>query len=208
MMPPMRGRPPGIRPDIAFIVDIRRENRALHLLYKALFELSVDRGDFVSRLFSRRRPPAASANTGVKELFDAYETVSADRGVFTENLSLIRSRLLEMHRIALTPEDLASIESLYDAFHSRGPTINYRQGDLVGPAFSTLMANEDIFGGERSFLAGEESFRYVKNLHERNLIVPLVGDFAGPHTLRRVGEFLREHDETCVSFTDRTSRSI
>ena len=41
-----------LRPAMAFIVDIRRENRNLHLLYKALFELSTDRAEFVSRLFS------------------------------------------------------------------------------------------------------------------------------------------------------------
>ena len=48
-----------VRPATAFIVDIRRENRNLHLLYKALFEISSDRADFVSRLFSRpvRRSP-------------------------------------------------------------------------------------------------------------------------------------------------------
>src|SRR5438128_1295919 len=41
------------RPQLAFIVDIRRENLSLHLLYKALFDLSADRAEFVSRLFSR-----------------------------------------------------------------------------------------------------------------------------------------------------------
>jgi len=49
------------RPDIAFVIDIRRENRNLHLLYKALFELSRDRADFVSMLFSRLRPPDLSS---------------------------------------------------------------------------------------------------------------------------------------------------
>src|SRR6185369_4804307 len=39
-------------PRIAFIVDIRRGNLQLQLMYKALFELSSDRADFVSRLFS------------------------------------------------------------------------------------------------------------------------------------------------------------
>src|SRR6185503_12862409 len=34
-----------LRPTMAFIVDIRRENRNLHLMYKALFELSSDRVD-------------------------------------------------------------------------------------------------------------------------------------------------------------------
>ena len=43
----------GLRPAIAFIVDIRAANRALHLLYKALFESAADRAGFLSRLFSR-----------------------------------------------------------------------------------------------------------------------------------------------------------
>src|SRR4051812_38095268 len=34
-----------LRPKIAFIIDIRRENMIEHLLYKALFELSPTRAD-------------------------------------------------------------------------------------------------------------------------------------------------------------------
>jgi hypothetical protein len=51
-----------VKPAMAFIVDIRRGNFDLHLLYKALFELSVDRADFVSRLFSRKRPARLGAS--------------------------------------------------------------------------------------------------------------------------------------------------
>ena len=45
-----------LHPKLAFVVDIRRDNMLEHLMYKALFELSTDRADFVSRLFSRKRP--------------------------------------------------------------------------------------------------------------------------------------------------------
>ena len=51
-----------LRPSTAFIIDIRRENRSLHLLYKALFEISRDRADFVSRLFSPARPAGRMSN--------------------------------------------------------------------------------------------------------------------------------------------------
>src|SRR5437773_7766149 len=44
-----------LRPQAAFIIDIRRQNMLEHLLYKALIELSPDRAEFVSRLFSRTR---------------------------------------------------------------------------------------------------------------------------------------------------------
>ena len=38
-----------LKPKLAFIVDIRRGNFDLHLMYKALFEMSADRAEFVSR---------------------------------------------------------------------------------------------------------------------------------------------------------------
>ena len=43
---------------MAFIVDVRRQNMIEHLMYKALFELSDDRADFLSRLSPARALPA------------------------------------------------------------------------------------------------------------------------------------------------------
>ena len=45
-----------LRPKMVFLVDVRRGNFDLQLMYKALFELAADRADFVSRLFSKKRP--------------------------------------------------------------------------------------------------------------------------------------------------------
>src|SRR5213083_1476095 len=44
------------KPRISFIVDIRRQNMLLHLMYKALIELSPTRVEFLARLFSRQPP--------------------------------------------------------------------------------------------------------------------------------------------------------
>jgi hypothetical protein len=52
-----------LKPKIAFVVDIRRDNMLQHLLYKALFELSENREQFVSRLFSRRFTKEVSEKT-------------------------------------------------------------------------------------------------------------------------------------------------
>src|SRR5471030_874151 len=37
-----------VRPAIAFIVDVRRDNLLLHLLFKALFELSPTRAEYLA----------------------------------------------------------------------------------------------------------------------------------------------------------------
>src|SRR2546427_10055942 len=68
-----------LQPKIAFIIDIRRQNMIEHLMYKALFDMSADRADFVSRLFSRKRPSGLGKDTTAAELFRAYETAPADQ---------------------------------------------------------------------------------------------------------------------------------
>ena len=50
-----------LKPKMVFIIDIRRGNLHTQLMYKALFELSNDRADFVSMLFSRKRPDGLTA---------------------------------------------------------------------------------------------------------------------------------------------------
>src|SRR5260370_28820274 len=45
-----------VRPQIAFIVDIRRQAIIQHLMYKAVFQLSPTRADFLCRLLSRPLP--------------------------------------------------------------------------------------------------------------------------------------------------------
>src|SRR6185436_14574143 len=58
-----------LNPAISFIVDIRRGNLQEHLLYKALLEMSTDRADFLSRLFSRKRPAGLTAQSTVEQIF-------------------------------------------------------------------------------------------------------------------------------------------
>ena len=91
-----------LRPAMAFIVDIRAGNRGLHLLYKALFESAGDRAEFVSRLFSRRRPDGLGATTSVQELFAKFAQQPADRRLRDDTLQLVRARLMEQHEFALT----------------------------------------------------------------------------------------------------------
>ena len=70
---------PRVRPSFAFIVDIRRGNFDLQLLYKALFELSADRADFVGRMFSRPRPAGLTKDSTAAAIFEAYARVPPNR---------------------------------------------------------------------------------------------------------------------------------
>jgi hypothetical protein len=198
-----------VKPKIAFIVDIRRQNLIEHLMYKALFELSADRVEFISRLTSRRRPANLKRDSKVGELFESFSKSSIDGQLFQDNLKAIKTLLIKDHGFALSPEDEGSLELVFRAFSLGGGNLTYDgpvavRGILTStgimPTFEELMLGTDKEGVQRSFLATEENFRTVKQLQEKNLIVPIVGDFAGPSALRAVGKYLRDHDATVTAF--------
>ena len=200
-----------MQPKIAFIVDIRRQNMLHHLLYKALIELSSDRAEFLSRLFSRPRPGGLDANAGPAALFQAYANVPADSALYTRNLAAVKEHLIARHKFALTNDDLRTIEYVYAAFFTAGPDLTYSftmPGRGTGmmfygrrmPTYAELMMESDGAGNQRSYLANEDNYRALRELERNNLIVPLVGDFAGDKAIRTVGQYVREHGATVTAF--------
>jgi hypothetical protein len=192
-----------LQPEIAFIVDIRRENLLLHLMYKALFEVSTDRAEFLARLFSRAAPsqlPSAATIDDLLSTIAGADPVTAD---LEQNVARVRGRLLETRGIPLSGEDLAWIDRTMGVFQRLGPAIQFwdtTSVDLDAPTYRALMVARDSTGAQRSFLASDAAFRFIKDLHTRNLIVPVVGNFAGPRTLRRIGDYAREHGAVVQAF--------
>jgi hypothetical protein len=192
-----------LRPAIAFIVDIRRENRDLHLLYKALFELSADRADFVSRLFSRPRPAGLESAASVDEIFRQYAAVAPSPDQFNWTAALVRERLLQTHALPLASHDIDWIERVLKAFYTDGPEIQFwgsRSVDAVRPSYRQLMTSTDMTAQARSFLSTDEAFGFVKAMQMRNLIIPVVGDFGGPAAIRRIGDYTRAHRDEVHAF--------
>jgi hypothetical protein len=190
-----------VRPRMAFITDVRRGNLHLQLMYKALFELSADRAEFVSRLFTKPRPGPLTAGSTVAEIMDAYwVTDTSAREVFDRNVRAVQEHLTKTRALPLSPADLDGIADVYSAFYWFGPSITYSSSSNSGSGRGANMANyyqlmlaTDAFGEPRSFLATEASFAAVKDLQARNLVVPVVGDFGGARALRAVGQWVRGH---------------
>ena len=97
----------------------------------------------------------------------------------------------------------ASSTSTY-AFYQFGPQIQYSStgsfGGAFQPNYADLMTATDLAGMARSFLATEENFRFMKDLETRNMLVPVVGNFAGPKAIRAVGQYLKEKGATVSAF--------
>lgn len=199
----------GIRPKIAFIIDIRRQNMLEHMIYKAVFELSADRADFVARLFSLKRPAGLSEKSTVDELFNAFDGAQPlDNEGFQKNLDEIQNLLLKKHKFGLTAEDQEHIAHVYTVFRTFGPQLDYNSGSFRGgrgrgggmPNYAELMTATDLRGEKRSYLATEDNYRFLRELEMKNLIVPLTGDFGGTRAIRAVGQYLKDHNATVTAF--------
>ena len=195
-----------LRPRIAFIVDIRRQNMLQHLMYKALIEMSSDRADFLGRLFSRDWDIRPETGLEADSLFSLLADLPRDSALYLANLSAMLDRLTRDHQFTLDSEDSASLRYVYEAFFTAGTSLTYSSNSARGfssrgmPSYRMLMTATDPEGMNRSYLGSDEAFAILKDLQQRNLIVPLVGDFAGPTALRAVGDWLRDHDSSVDVF--------
>jgi len=201
-----------LKPKIAFITDIRRGNLHVLLMYKALFELSANRAEFIARLFTRDSNVglSAPASSTVRTIMDAsWNAQPGSDAELARNLKAIQDHLTVTRKLPLPTEDLEGIARAYAAFHHYGPAMNYNASTnlfgsgLRGGSAATywdLMTQVDANGKPLSYLASEDSFRVIKDLYTRNLIVPLVGNFAGPKTIRGIGDWVRTHGETVHAF--------
>ena len=195
-----------LQPRIAFITDIRRQNMLELMMYKAVFELSTDRADFLSMLFSRVRPPGLGEKSTVDQLFRAYLPVARDEALYQKNLKAIQELLVQKHQFGLSLTDLQNIAYVYGVFASDGPYLDYSSGGLgtspMGgmPNYAELMVSGDLQGEKRSYLASETNYRLIREMEMKNLVVPVVGDFAGPKSIRAIGQYLKEHNATVTAF--------
>lgn len=183
-----------LHPAFVVIFDIRRGNLDLQLMYKAIFELSKDRADFISLLFSKPRPAGLTASSTVDQLFAGFGAVATSQGAYRANLKTIQDRLTKTHALPLDADDLQGLEAVYNAFYQSGYYVR------SSPSYADLMMAVDPAGVSRSFLATEDRFAVLKDLETRNLVVPVVGDFGGPKAIRAVGTYLKAHGGVVSAF--------
>jgi len=194
-----------LKPGIVFIPDIRRGNLHMHLMYKALMEQSADRADFLSKLFSRKRPEGLTASSTAEALFRAFAEVPASKTMFDATRQAILNALRIQHRFRLGELDDSGIDYILSSFMVSGPYLQYSslpagRGGMSYPSFAELQTATDGAHVARAYLATEENYRTVRAMQRNNLIVPLVGNFGGPKTLRAIGAWVRERNARVTTF--------
>jgi hypothetical protein len=200
-----------LKPALAIIFDVRRGNLHEHLLYKSLFELSSDRADFLSRLFSRPRPAGLTTSTSVQDLMAAYYRVAPSEEMYQKTLAAVSEHLTKTHGFALHADDLPGIDYVFrTAFYTGGPSLSYNMagrgarggggGGGNNSTYADIQSLDDGRGVNRGFLGTEDNWKAMKEFHTRNLLVPVVGDFAGPKAIRTVGQYLKERGALISAF--------
>jgi hypothetical protein len=145
-------------------------------------------------------PADATADT----LLAAFQGVEPEAIAFERTRQEIRRCLTQDHGFSLSGADFGTIDYVFRAFYTAGPDIRYSFGRGNGwqpfPSYKDLMTEHDQAGVQRSYVASEELYGILRDMEERNLIVPITGDFAGPKALRSVGRYLDMHHATVSVF--------
>jgi hypothetical protein len=132
-----------------------------------------------------------------------FRKLPGSDAAFAANLKAVVDHLKTTRHLPLDRDDVAGLEYVYRNFHRFGPAIHYTSSINGQPrmsSYATNMASTDAAGVVRTYLANDEMFQRVKALERTNLIVPVVGDFAGPKALRAIGAYARRHRAIVSAF--------
>ena len=195
-----------IKPSVAFLIDIRRDNLLLHLLFKAIFALAPTRVEYLC-LLTGRAPPAQPATwrdapidrliahvDGRRAVDDATlraRTTQIDARLMATGLPLSaadRRRIVEFHR----PFIDVGLSLVFQA-RGRPPQSDY-------PSLRDLLRERDSAGRQLGFLASEPGYQVVRALQARDAIVPVVGDVSGPRAMRAIAAEIAARGETLSAF--------
>ena len=174
------------QPSIAIIADIRRQNLLQHLLFKVLIEEARDRHDFLCQLLSRNCAPQAG-ETEFGDMLFAVRTASPDPGLFDRNLENVIRVLGEDYELSLSGLDLERIEYVYRSFFEAGLGMRFSTLGRPRPGYPTfeeLIRETDVDGQFQNYLSDDTLFSRLQQFQRENRIIPIVGDFAGPHALQ------------------------
>lgn len=193
-----------MRPEMAYIVDIRRQNMLEHLVLRAAIEPSPTREAFLRRLTSRPRARDQRPLSAEAPMAEIAAAIDADEAESDEIDSTLTATMALMQRLAIPrqPDDQQAARTVIEAFAEDGLDIRYSmEGSRRRyPSLRQLAEATDSSGTKRSFLADHQSYSAVRRLIKANRVVPVVGDFLGESSLRAVADDIRDRGLTLGVF--------
>jgi hypothetical protein len=185
-----------LRPSIAFIIDIRRDNLLLHLLFKSLFGLSRNRVEYLALLTGRPAPDRLDTwRAASLERLVGY--IDAARPEGSDALQRLDHRVhdaIAAFGVPLSAADYATIQRFHHTFITNGLSLKFeshgRRPQAVYPTYRDLIMATDRAGRAWGFVAAESDFQFLKSLEAQDLVVPVVGDLGGTRALAAIADHL------------------
>lgn len=187
-----------IRPSIAFMLDIRRDNMLEHLLFKSIFAQSRNRLEFLCRLFGKPIPADVDLwnNRSASVIIAYLRQTPTDSASVQAYRRASNDRITGFH-VALDARDRSVLDRYRAEFVADGLDTRYsslgRNNRMDYPTFGQLMLATDRDGKAIGYLADEEAFQFVRSMEVRDRIVPVVGNVAGGKAVKAIGAYAREH---------------
>ncbi|MBN2196215.1 MAG: hypothetical protein JW751_25605 [Polyangiaceae bacterium] len=185
-----------LAPELAFIVDIRRDNALLHLLYRAIFERARSRAEFLALLLGR--PFVEAGDPGSNGDIDAVITHAVMQAPDPHHCATVDQTawafLTKDLELELTTEDRVRLEQIHSMFYRGQLDLRFALREPNGreyPSLRELLRTVDSGGRASNFLGSHAAFARVQELERANRVIPIVGDFAGQHAFPRIAADLR-----------------
>jgi len=195
-----------IKPEYAFILDIRRDNLLEHLLFKAIMELADSRTEYLSILFSKPTSTVAPSSelSSIAQLVDYFDRIEGDEAYFNEHVVQIRDRI-KTYKMDLSQSDWEKVDDLYRMFYDQHLNLQweYKSDGSRGIPFipyRTFLLGQDRHGEYGNFLNDENDYLYIKEMQLKNLIIPLTGNFAGDKALKAIGRYIKNRGDFVSAF--------
>ena len=195
-----------VKPAVAFIIDIRRDNLLLHLLFKAIFAVSPTRVEYLCAL-TGRAPPAKLETWATADIARLAAHVDASAPLSVAQQRALRSKLEAAIRTTgmnLSAGDFERIAQFHRAFIEDGLSLTFaargRAPASYYPSLRTLLLETDGAGRKASFLAIESSYQFLRGMQQRDLIIPVVGDVSGPRAMLAIAAEMRNRGTALSAF--------
>jgi hypothetical protein len=192
-----------IRPSVAYIVDIRRDNVLLHLLFKAIFHESPTRIEYLSMLFGKTPPrDTAPWKTSTADRLAQYvtEAPKADAAALHARLE----RIVRGFGVPLSADEFRIVTGFHDRFIEAGLSLRFqstgRPPQWNYPTYGGMLVDRDGGGRQAHFLATEEGYQFLRDLQGRDLVIPVVGDLSGASAMVKIGKAIAARNEKLSAF--------
>jgi hypothetical protein len=172
------------------MIDIRRDNMLMHLMFKALFQRSANRLEYLARWTGRTVPPDVRSwdNASIDSILARIDSLPVDTtGIETDSILATVRR----YGVPLQLTDTSNIRRFHGEFTRQGLDLRFtstgRAPRYYYPTLRQLILERDLEGTRAGYLATEAGWRIVKDLESRDRIIPVVGNLAEHQAFPAIG---------------------